>query len=163
MWFTRVSIHNPVFATMMMAALLVLGFFSSQKLAIDQFPEVSFPIVVIQTEYPGAAPETVESDVSRKIEETVNTISGLKTLSSRSFEGFSWVIAEFELTVDPVVAAQDVREKVAAVKASFRKEVKEPKISRFNPDDQPVLSVAVTSDTRGLRELTFYLAGQPEQ
>ena len=69
MWITRVSINNPVFATMMMAALLVLGLFSYQRLNVDQFPDVSFPIVVVQTEYPGASPETVESDVTRKIEE----------------------------------------------------------------------------------------------
>ena len=69
MWITRVSINNPVFATMMMAALLVLGLFSYRRLNVDQFPDVSFPIVVVQTEYPGASPETVESDVTRKIEE----------------------------------------------------------------------------------------------
>ncbi|HEY5291407.1 MAG TPA: efflux RND transporter permease subunit, partial [Burkholderiales bacterium] len=79
MWFTRISINNPVFATMMMAAFLVLGLFSYQRLAVEQFPDVSFPVVVVQTEYPGASPESVESDISRKIEEAINTISGIKT------------------------------------------------------------------------------------
>ncbi len=154
MWFTRVSINNPVFATMMMAALLVLGLFSARRLSVDQFPDINFPVVVITTEYPGASPETIESDVSRKVEEAVNSISGLKTLSSRSYEGFSVVIAEFDLTIDPAVAAQDVREKIALVKVGFRDEVKEPRISRFNPDDLPILSIAVQSDSRSLRELT---------
>ncbi|MFA5912413.1 MAG: efflux RND transporter permease subunit [Burkholderiales bacterium] len=154
MWFTRISINNPVFATMMMAAFLVLGLFSYQRLAVEQFPDVNFPVVVVQTEYPGASPESVESDVSRKIEEAINTISGIKTLSSRSYEGLSVVIAEFDLSVDPAVAAQDVREKVAAVKVGFRKEVKEPRVTRFNPDDLPILSLAVRSDNRSLRELT---------
>jgi HAE1 family hydrophobic/amphiphilic exporter-1 len=154
MWFTRVSINNPVFATMMMAALLVLGLFSYQRLPVEQFPDVSFPVVVVTTEYPGASPETVETDVSRKIEEAVNAISGVKTLSSRSYEGQSQVIIEFELTVDPAVAAQDVREKVALVKPQFRREVKEPKISRFNPDDLPVVSLAVRGEGKSLRELT---------
>ena len=95
MWFTRVSISNPVFATMMMAALLVLGAFSYSRLPVEQFPDVSFPVVVVQTEYPGASPENVEEEVTRRIEESVNTISGIKTLSSRSYEGLSVVIGEF--------------------------------------------------------------------
>jgi len=128
MWFTRVSIGNPVFATMMMAALLVLGLFSYQRLAVEQFPDVTFPVVVVQTEYPGASPENVEEEVTRRIEEAVNTVSGIKTLSSRSYESVSVVIVEFELQVDPKVAAQDVREKVALVRAGFRDEVKEPRV-----------------------------------
>ena len=154
MWFTRISINNPVFATMMMAAFLVLGLFSYQRLAVEQFPDINFPVVVVQTEYPGASPESVESDLSRKIEEAINTISGIKTLSSRSYEGLSVVIAEFDLRVDPAIAAQDVREKVAVVKVGFRKEVKESRVTRFNPDDLPILSLALRSDSRPLRELT---------
>jgi len=154
MWFTRVSIRNPVLATMMMAALLVLGLFAYSKLAIDQFPDVTFPVIVVQTEYPGAAPETVENDVTRKIEEAVNTVSGLKQLSSRSYEGLSLVIAEFQLNVDPAIASQDVRERIAAVRPLFRKEVKEPKVARFNPDDLPVASLTLRSATRSPRELT---------
>jgi HAE1 family hydrophobic/amphiphilic exporter-1 len=154
MWFTRISIKNPVFATMMMAAFLVLGLFSYQRLAVEQFPDVNFPVVVVQTAYPGAAPESVETDISRNIEEAINTISGIKTLSSRSYEGLSVVIAEFDLSVDPTVAAQDVRDKVAVVKVGFRKEVKEPRVTRFNPDDLPIISLAAHSDSRPLREIT---------
>ncbi len=154
MWFTRISISNPVFATMMMAAFLVLGLFSYQRLSVDQFPDVNFPVVVVQTAYPGASPESVETDLSRKIEEAVNTISGIKTLSSRSYEGLSVVVAEFDLSVDPALAAQDVRDKVAVVKVGFRREVKEPRITRFNPDDLPIMSLAVRSDTRPLRDVT---------
>ncbi|MCE2679378.1 MAG: efflux RND transporter permease subunit [Burkholderiales bacterium] len=158
MWFTRISIQNPVFATMMMAAFLVLGLFSYNQLKVEQFPDVSFPVVVIASEYPGASPEVVESDVSRPLEEVINTIAGLKNLSSRSYEGNSVIIAEFDLTIDPVQAAQDVREKVALVRPALRKEVKEPRISRFNPDDFPVISVVVKGD-RPIRELTL-LANQ---
>lgn len=154
MWFTRISINNPVFATMMMAALLVLGLFSYQRLSVDQFPDVTFPVVVVTTGYPGASPETVEADISRKMEEAINTISGIKTLSSRSYEGLSVVVAEFDLSVNPVQATNDVREKVAVVKATLRKEVKEPRITRFNPDDLPILSVAVRAEGRSLAELT---------
>jgi hydrophobic/amphiphilic exporter-1 (mainly G- bacteria), HAE1 family len=154
MWITRVSISNPVFATMMMAALLVLGAFSYSRLPVEQFPDVTFPVVVVQTEYPGASPENVEEEVTRRVEEAVNTISGIKTLSSRSYESLSVVIIEFELSIDPKLAAQDVREKIALVRSTFRDEIKEPRVSRFNPDDFPIVSVAVRSPGRSLRELT---------
>jgi HAE1 family hydrophobic/amphiphilic exporter-1 len=154
MWFTRVSIANPVFATMMMAALLVLGAFSYSRLPVEQFPDVTFPVVVVQTEYPGASPENVEEEVTRRIEEAVNTISGIKSLSSRSYEGLSVVIIEFELAIDPKLAAQDVREKIALIRSGFRDEIKEPRVSRFNPDDFPIVSIAVRSSGRSLRELT---------
>ena len=156
MWFTRLSIANPVFATMMMAALLVLGLFASTRLSVEQFPDVSFPVVVIDTQYPGASPENVEDELSRKIEEAVNTISGIKTLASRSYEGRSVVIVEFDLSVDPKTAAQDVREKIALIRPTLREDIKEPKVSRFNPDDFPILSIAVQSPSRSLRELTTF-------
>ena len=142
MFFTRISIHNPVLATMMMMMLVVLGIFSYQRLRVDQFPDINFPVVVVTTEYPGASPESVETDITRPVEEAVNTVSGIKTMSSRSYEGQSVVIVEFDLTIDPAKAAQDVREKIAIVKVGFRKEVKEPKISRFDPADRPIISLS---------------------
>jgi HAE1 family hydrophobic/amphiphilic exporter-1 len=151
---TKIAVDNPVFATMMMVALLVMGLFSYRQLGVDQFPNVDFPIVVVTTDYPGASPETVETEISRKIEESVNAIAGLKTLTSRSFEGRSIVIAEFELSVPSATAVQDVREKVQQVRAGFKPEVKEPLIQRFNPDDQPIVSIAVRSDIRSVRDLT---------
>ena len=154
MWFTRVSIHHPVFATMMMVAFVVLGVFSYQRLSVEQFPDVTFPVVVVSTEYPGASPEVIESDITRKVEEQVNTISGVNELASRSYEGSSVVIVRFDLTVDPTKAAEDVREKIALVKPTFKKEVKEPLVTRYNPDDAPVVSIAVQSDKRSPRELT---------
>jgi HAE1 family hydrophobic/amphiphilic exporter-1 len=151
---TRIAVENPVFATMMMVALLVMGLFSYRQLGVDQFPNVDFPVVVVTTNYPGASPETVESEISRKIEESVNAIAGLKNLSSRSLEGQSIVMAEFELSVSSATALQDVREKVQMVRAAFRPEIKEPLIQRFNPDDQPIVSIAVRSKVRAVRELT---------
>jgi len=151
---TQIAVDNPVFATMMMVALLVMGLFSYRQLGVDQFPNVDFPIVVVTTEYPGASPETVETEISRKIEEAVNAIAGLKTLTSRSLEGRSIVIAEFDLSVQSPIAMQDVREKVQQVRAVFKPEIKEPLIQRFNPDDQPIVSIAVRSDIRSVRDLT---------
>ena len=146
MWFTRVSLKNPVFATMLMAALVVMGLFAYQRLKVDQFPNIDFPVVVISTEYPGAAPEIVESEVTKKIEEGVNSISGINSLTSRSYENQSVVILEFQLSVDGRKAADDVREKVAAIRPSLRDEVKDPKVLRFDPASRAIWSLAVLPD-----------------
>ena len=147
MWFTRVSLNNPVFATMVMLALVVLGLFSMQRLQIDQFPNVDFPVVVVITDYPGASPEIVESEVTKKIEESVNTIAGINALTSRSYEGQAVVIIEFGLHIDGRKAADDVREKVASVRPNLRTEVKEPRVLRFDPSSRAIWSVAVLPDS----------------
>ena len=147
MWFTRVSLKNPVFATMVMLALVVLGLFSYQRLQIDQFPNIDFPVVVVITDYPGASPEIVESEVTKKMEEGVNSIAGINALTSRTYEGQSVVIIEFGLHIDGRKAADDVREKVAAIKPLLRTEVKEPRVLRFDPAARAVWSVAVLPDS----------------
>ncbi|MCZ2406462.1 MAG: efflux RND transporter permease subunit [Burkholderiales bacterium] len=146
MWFTKVSLKNPVFATMVMLAIVVLGVFSYQRLKVDQFPDIDFPVVVITADYPGASPEIVESEVTKKIEEGVNSIAGISALTSRSYEGTAVVILEFELYVDGRLAAEDVREKMATVRTQFRDEVKEPRVLRFDPSSRPVWSLAVLPD-----------------
>ena len=143
MWFTRVSLKNPVFATMLMLALVVLGLFSYQRLKVDQFPNIDFPVVVVSTEYPGASPEIVESEVSKKIEEGVNSIAGISALTSRSYENQSVVVIEFQLNINGRKAAEDVREKVAAIRPSLRSEVKEPRVLRFDPSARAIWSLAV--------------------
>ena len=146
MWFTRVSLHNPVFATMVMLAIVVLGLFSYQRLQVDQFPNVDFPVVVVTTDYPGASPEIVESEVTKKIEEGVNSIAGINALTSRSYAGQSIVIIEFQLHIIGRKAADDVREKVALIRPTLRTEVKEPRVLRFDPASRAVWSVAVLPD-----------------
>ncbi len=146
MWFTRVSLKNPVFATMVMLALVVLGLFAYQRLKVDQFPNIDFPVVVISTEYPGASPEIVESEVSKKIEEGVNSIAGINALTSRSYENQSVVVIEFQLHIDGRKAAEDVREKVASIRPNLRTEVKEPKVLRFDPSSKAIWSLAVVPD-----------------
>ena len=143
MWFTRVSIGNPVMAVMVMLAFVVLGLFSYQRLSLDQFPNIDFPTVVVAMDYPGASPEIVEAEVTRKVEEAVNTVAGISALSSRSYEGTSVVIVEFNLDVDGRKAADDVREKVALMRPLLRDEVKAARISRFDPAAQPIFNVAV--------------------
>ncbi len=146
MWFTRVSIANPVMATMVMLAFVVLGLFSYQRLKVDQFPNIEFPTVVVQTDYPGASPEIVENEVTRQIEEAVNSIAGINQLYSRTYEGYAIVIVQFNLDIDGRKAADDVREKLAQVKAKFRTEVMEPRISRFDPSSRPIYTLALTPD-----------------
>ena len=146
MWFTQVSLKNPVFATMVMLALVVLGLFSFQRLQVDQFPNIDFPVVVVVADYPGASPTIVESEVSKKIEEGVNSIAGINALTSRSYEGQSVVVIEFGLHIDGRKAAEDVREKVAAIKPLLRAEVKEPRVLRFDPSARSIWSVAVLPD-----------------
>ncbi len=147
MWFTQVSLKNPVFATMVMLAIVVLGLFSYQRMQVDQFPNIDLPVVVITADYPGASPGIVESEVTKKIEEGVNSIAGVNTLSSRSVEGQAVVIVEFQLYVDGRKAAEDVREKIASIRPTFRDEVKEPRVLRFDPSSRAVWSVAVLPDS----------------
>ncbi|TSE28662.1 Multidrug resistance protein MdtC [Tepidimonas thermarum] len=158
MWFTRVSIGNPVLATMVMLAFVVLGLFSLQRLKVDQFPDVEFPVVVVQVAYPGASPEIVETEVTKTVEEAVNSIAGINQLFSRSYEGQSVVIVQFNLDVDGRKAAEDVREKVAGIRARLRDEVQEPQVLRFDPASRPIYSLALTSPdgSRTLVELTTY-------
>ena len=143
MWFTRVAIHNPVLAVMVMLAFVVLGLFSWQRLSVDQFPNIDVPTVVVQMDYPGASPEIMEAEVTKKVEEAVNTVAGISSLYSRTYEGTALVIVEFNLDIDGRRAAEDVREKVALIRPLLRDEVKEPRIFRFDPASQPVFNVAL--------------------
>jgi len=155
MWITRTSIANPVFATMVMVGITVLGLFSYQRLRVEQMPDVSLPFVMIATAYPGAAPEAVEADVTRPIENAVNQVSGVKRIFSNSREGSSQVFVEFRLSTNAAQATQDVRDKIALVRPGFPKDVRDPLVNRVeNENNQPVASLAVLSQTTELRELT---------
>jgi HAE1 family hydrophobic/amphiphilic exporter-1 len=154
MWFTRISIRNPVFATMMMVALVVLGLAAYLRLPVEEMPDVKFPFVIVVTAYPGASPEIVEDEISRPLEEKLSTLSGLKHISSDSYNGQSVVVAEFDLSVDPEKAQRDVREKVDEAKVEFRKEIKEPRVVQARNDDEPTISVALLSDTLTPRQMT---------
>ncbi len=157
MWLTRVSINNPVFAAMMMFALMVLGMFSWKDIGVEEFPNVEFPFVIVNTTYVGASPEVVESDVTRKIEDAVNTIAGVKRVFSTSYEGRSFVAIEFYLNVPVAVAVQDVRDKIALITNELRDEVDDPVIERYNPGAVPVVSLAFTSSTLTPREVSTWI------
>jgi len=155
MWITRVSIQNPVFAAMVMTALCVIGLFSWQRLGVEQMPDISFPGAYIEVSYPGASPEAVEQEVTKLVEEAVNSVAGIKRITSRSLEGRSQTNIEFVLDADMARGMQDVRDRVAAVQAAFPRDAKAPTIARFNSDNsQPVVNLALLSATRSARELS---------
>ncbi len=147
------SINRPVFASMMIIALLVMGWFSYSSLSVEMWPEVEFPFVVVQTVYPGASAETIESDVTRKVEEAVNQISGIRHIRSSAQEGFTFTFVEFKLEVDGAEAAQDVREKVAGIRGDLPQDIEEPVITKWDMEAQGVMSVTI-SGRRTQREIT---------
>ncbi|HQV80457.1 MAG TPA: efflux RND transporter permease subunit, partial [Agitococcus sp.] len=157
MWLTRLSIQNPVLATMMMLALMVLGIFSWRELSVEEFPDIEYPYVMITTDYPAASPEAVESEVTRKLEDSINTIAGVRRIISTSYEGRSRIAVEFVLGVPIAVAVQDVRDKVAAIKIGFRAEIKEPLVERYRPESSPVMSIAFQANNLSPRDLTTFV------
>ncbi len=163
MWFTQVSLKNPVFATMMMLAIVVLGLFSYQRMQVDQFPNIDLPVVVVTADYPGASPEIVESEVTKKLEEGVNSIAGVSALTSRSYEGQSVVIIEFQLYIDGRKAAEDVREKISAIRPNLRTEVKEPRVLRFDPSSRAIWSVAVLPENSSSKMSAVELTNWADQ
>src|SRR5450759_5225330 len=115
MWITKTSIKQPVFATMVMVALLVLGIFSYNRLRVEQMPDVSNPYVFVSVEYPGASPEQVENDLIKPIENVLNTVNGVKRIYGTTREGVGFLQAEFRLSTDMAAATQEVRDKVAQI------------------------------------------------
>src|SRR5690349_6991418 len=108
-WLAEICVRRPVFATVIILTLVVVGFFSYTRLGVDRFPKVDFPVVVVTLREDGASPEEIETEVVDKVEEAVNTISGIDQLSSTSFEGVGQVIVTFVLEKDIDVAVQEVR------------------------------------------------------
>ncbi len=151
----EISIKRPVFITMVGLALIVFGVVAYPKLALDLFPKVDFPIVNITTKLVGASPEIMEVDVTDIIEEAVNTINGVKSITSRSLEEYSIVTVEFHLERNIEQAAQDVRDKVAAVRNKLPKDTEPPVIEKISPEDQPIIWIAVWGD-RTVKDLTHY-------
>ena len=155
MWMTRVSINHPVFATMVMVALTVLGLFSYAKLGVEAMPDVRPPMVSIQVRYPGASPEQVENDLAKPIENAVNTVAGVKRILSASYEGISFTWIEFRLDVDTDRVTQEVRDKIAQIRAGFPRDVKDPVVQRGGDEnDEPVAFYALLGKGLSQRQLT---------
>ena len=149
-----VSIRRPVFTAMFMLGLVVLGLFSFRQLPIDQFPNVDIPIVVVQTIYPGASPETVEREVTRRLEEAFNPVEDVDRITSVSLEGVSQITIEFELRRNKDQAAQDIRSKIETVRRLLPTQIDPPIVQTFDPSAQPILSLALASSQLTPAQLT---------
>lgn len=149
-----VAIKQPVFTTMIMLGLMVLGLFSLNRLAIDQFPDISIPVVSIQTTYVGASPDAVEREVTKRIEEAVNPTQGLKKLTSISLEGSSQITAEFELGTNIDAATADVRSKLEQIRRLLPATIDAPVVQQFDPAALPILSLALSSEQTSVGDLT---------
>ena len=154
-WLAALCVKRPVFATVLILSLVVIGGYSFTKLGVDRFPKIDFPTVLITTVQPGAAPEQIETEITDKIEEAVNTISGIDELRSVSSEGISQVIIAFLLDKNTDVAAQEVRDKVNGVLPQLPKTIQQPRVDRFDPDAAPVLSLALSAN-QPVRDITEY-------
>ena len=150
-----ICIRRPVFALMLIMALVVVGATSYFKLGVDRLPSVDLPTVRVSTTLPGASPAEVESQVSRIVEESVNTVAGINELRSISGPGNSIVIATFELDRDIDTAAQDIRDAVSKILRRLPEEVQPPQVSKFDNDSSPVMTFSLSGDL-SLRELTEY-------
>ena len=154
-WLAELCVKRPVFATVLILSLSVIGAFAFTRLGVDRFPKVDFPTVLVTTVQPGAAPEQIETEITDKIEQAVNTISGIDELRSTSSEGVSQVAISFVLEKETDVAAQEVRDKVNSVLPLLPKTIQQPRVDKMDPDAAPVLSLALSAK-KPIRDITEY-------
>jgi HAE1 family hydrophobic/amphiphilic exporter-1 len=152
----EICVRRPVFATVIILALVVIGAFSYLKLGVDRFPNVEFPFVIVTTVLPGAAPEEIETEITDKIEESVNTISGIDELTSFSSENVSVVMISFTLEKNRDVATQEVRDKISTILADLPSDAESPIVQNFDPGSIPVVTIAV-SGPGSQRDISEYV------
>ena len=149
----EICVRRPVFATMIILSLTVVGLFSFFSLGVDLFPKIDFPTITVTVVNPGASPREIETEVTDKIESSVNTISGIDELRSTSVEGVSQVFVQFLLDKDVDVAAQEIRDKVNLIRADLPETAEDPVIIKLDTDAAPVLRIVVSAP-RPLRDVT---------
>ena len=154
MFISDFAIRKPLITIVSMVALVVFGLFALLKLKTDEFPDVAPPVVVVAVPYPGASPDGVEKEILDPIEEQIASISGVKHISGKAYDGFGQIIVEFEFSKDLAEATQDLRDAISAKRADLPTEMKEPIIKKFNDTDRPIVSLALTSVTLSQAELT---------
>src|SRR6188768_2960936 len=152
-WLAEICVKRPVFATMLILSIVVIGAFSFFRLGVDLFPKVDFPTITVTVRNPGASPQEIETEVTEKIEEAVNTISGIDELRSTSIEGVSQVFVQFILEKDVNVAAQEVENRVQTVIPNLPETAEQPTVQKLDTDAAPVLRVVVSAPTN-LRDVT---------
>lgn len=149
-----IAIRRPVFATMVMIGLVVLGIFGFNRLSVDEFPDVEIPVIMVQTTYPGASAQTMEREVTRRMEEAFNPVEGVDRITSNSLEGVSLIIVEFELDRNVDLASQDIRAKIEGILRELPADIDAPIVQKFDPASTPILSIALQSDNLPLVNLT---------
>ncbi len=154
-WLAALCVRRPVFAWVLVLSLTVVGLFAFGRLGVDRFPNIDIPTIVVTTRLPGAAPEQVETEVTDKIEEAVNTISAIDTLSSTSSEGISQVVVSFMLDKDGDTAAQEVRDRVNRILPQLPRTALQPTVEKLDFTAAPVITVAVTAD-KPVRDITEF-------
>jgi hydrophobic/amphiphilic exporter-1 (mainly G- bacteria), HAE1 family len=153
-WLAALCVKRPIFASVLILVLCVVGIAGYLQLGVDRFPNVDFPIIVVLTNHPGAAPEDIETEITDKIEQAVNTISGIDELRSVTTEGVSQVIVTFVIEKDINVAAQEVRDRLNSVLGDLPKDIDQPVVQKLDPDAAPILYFALESHGHTLRETT---------
>ena len=158
-WLAEICVKRPVFATMLILALVVVGGFSFFSLGVDRFPRVDLPIITVATVNPGAAPQEIETEITDRIEGAVNTVSGIDELRSTSVEGLSQVIISFDLDKDVDVAAQEVRDKIEPILRELPVTAEQPTVQKLDPDASPIMMFAVSAPRSSL-EVTEIVENQ---
>ena len=154
-WLAEISVKRPVFASVLVLSLAVVGVFAYFQLGVDLFPKVDFPVITVTTRQSGAAPEEIETEITDKVERAVNTISGIEELRSVSTEGVSQVFIQFKLEKSVDVAAQEVRDKVNQILPDLPQDIDQPVVDKLDPDAAPVLFVSVSAD-RSTRDISEF-------
>lgn len=152
-WLAEICVKRPVFATMLVMALVVVGGFSFFSLGVDRFPKIDFPIVSVVTVNVGASPQEIETEITNRIEGAVNSVSGIDTLTSTSVEGISTVVVQFDLSKDVDVGAQEVRDKIETIIAQLPETAEKPVVQKIDPDASPIIFYSISSDM-DIRDLT---------
>jgi HAE1 family hydrophobic/amphiphilic exporter-1 len=155
MTISDLAIRRPVITVVTMLALVVFGLVSLTQLQTDEFPDVAVPIVVVSVPYPGASPDNVEREIVDPLEEAFTSISGVKRVKSNALDSFGVVLVEFQYEKDLQEATQDIRDKINSIRNDLPEEMKEPILTKVNPTDMPIVSLALSSKTMPVEQLTL--------
>ena len=151
---SELSIRRPVLSTVMVLVILIFGFIGYSYLGVREYPSVDNPIITVQVSYPGANADVVENQITEPLEQNINGIPGIRSLSSVSSQGSSRITVEFELSVDMETAANDVRDKVSRAQRYLPRDCDPPSVSKADADDQPIVQLTLQSELRNLLELS---------
>src|SRR3954468_19459365 len=154
MFISDFAIKRPLITVVAMVTLAVFGIFALLKLKTDEFPDVAPPFVMVGIPYPGASPDVVEKDVLAPVEEQIQSISGVKQVQGKAYDGYAWMMIEFQFEKPLNEATQDIRDAISGIRNDLPVEIKEPVIKKLNDTDQPIVSLAVSSEVLGSSELT---------